>query len=71
MKKDPDQIHNVAADPEYADIKARLGKQLMTVLTEADDPRVTGDGETFEKPPFTDPEPERPKGKGKGKPAAH
>ena len=71
VKKDPDQIHNVAADPEYADIKARLGKQLMTVLTEADDPRVTGDGETFEKPPFTDPEPERPKGKGKGKPAAH
>jgi uncharacterized sulfatase len=25
------------------------------VLTDAGDPRVTGDGQTFERPPFTDP----------------
>ena len=66
VKKDPDQIHNVAADPEYADIKARLSQQLMDILVNAGDPRVTGDGLTFEKPPFTSPE-EKPRAKGKGK----
>jgi arylsulfatase A-like enzyme len=56
LKKDPDQIKNVADDPAYAAVKAKLGAQLMDVLTSAGDPRVIGDGETFEKPPFTGPE---------------
>ncbi|MDB6136975.1 MAG: betC 1 [Verrucomicrobiaceae bacterium] len=72
VRKDPDQIHNVAADPMYADARARLTRQLMDTLTAAGDPRVTGDGQTFEKPPFTDPEaPRQGKGKGKGRAAVH
>ena len=67
VRKDPDEMHNVAADPMYADTKTKLTQQLMDTLIAAGDPRVTGDGQTFEKPPFTDPEaPRAGKGKGKG-----
>jgi N-sulfoglucosamine sulfohydrolase len=53
FKDDPDQVHNVAADPEYQSIKAHLNLQLMTELRRAEDPRVTGDGSTFDRPPYT------------------
>lgn len=66
LKKDPDQIKNVAADPSYGEVKKALTATLMSILTEAGDPRVTGDGQTFEKPPFTAPD-DSPRGKGKGK----
>ena len=54
LRSDPDQITNVAADATYAAIKAELSQRLMQTLTEVGDPRVTGDGQTFERPPFTD-----------------
>jgi len=54
LRKDPDQILNVADDPGYADAKREMSARLMKILTEAADPRVTGDGKTFERPPFTD-----------------
>ena len=54
LRKDPDQIKNVADDPAYAKTKADLSAQLMKRLTDAKDPRVTGDGKTFDRPPFTD-----------------
>jgi uncharacterized sulfatase len=55
LRKDPDQVKNVAADPAYAKAKADLAAQLMQRLTAAQDPRVIGDGMTFERPPFTGP----------------
>lgn len=58
LRKDPHQINNVAADPAYAKTRAQLSAQLLKILTEADDPRVTGDGLTFERPPYTDPAPQ-------------
>ncbi|MCI0682515.1 MAG: sulfatase [Gemmataceae bacterium] len=54
IAKDPDQVHNVAADPAYAGAKKELATRLLGILTDAGDPRVTGDGQTFERPPFTD-----------------
>lgn len=57
LRKDPDQVRNVAADPAYAQVKAELAAALMGRLTDAADPRVTGDGQTFEKPPFAGPLP--------------
>ncbi len=57
LRQDPDQVKNVVAEPAYAAIKAGLAKRLMTTLTGAGDPRVTGDGTTFDRPPFTDTEP--------------
>ncbi len=58
LADDPDQIKNVAADPEYAElIEKTLHPQLMAELVKAGDPRVTSDdGEVpYEKPPFTEP----------------
>jgi N-sulfoglucosamine sulfohydrolase len=50
---DPDQINNVIDDPAYADARRQLSQRLMKVLTDSGDPRVTGDGSTFEKLPYT------------------
>jgi uncharacterized sulfatase len=55
VRKDPDQVNNVAADPAYAAARKEMGERLLRILTEAGDPRVVGDGETFERPPFTSP----------------
>jgi uncharacterized sulfatase len=67
LRQDPDQVRNLADDPAYASRKKPLASQLMKVLQDANDPRVTGDGQTFERSPFTDPQPEagaaRPKKK--------
>jgi N-sulfoglucosamine sulfohydrolase len=68
VRKDPYQIKNVANDPEYASQKKRLSERLMKLLIDAKDPRVTGDGKTFEQSPFTDAGPDPLEaGKGKGK----
>ena len=67
LRKDWDQIENVADNPEYAEVKQRLSGRLMKVLTETEDPRVTGDGMTFERPPFTDLVPSKPVKKPKAK----
>jgi uncharacterized sulfatase len=52
LAEDPDQVHNLAADPAHAGIKAQLRQQLFTELRRLEDPRVLGDGSTFDKPPF-------------------
>jgi arylsulfatase A-like enzyme len=57
LRKDPDQMHNLANDPAYAKQHEELAAQLMKVLKDHKDPRVMGDGSTFDKPPFTDVEP--------------
>ena len=54
LKQDPDQTKNRAADPAFAERKRELAGRLLQILTEAQDPRVTGDGQTFERSPFTD-----------------
>jgi uncharacterized sulfatase len=60
LRADPHQTKNVAADPKYSATKTELGAQLTKILKDAGDPRVTGDGRTFERPPFTDPSPQQP-----------
>jgi arylsulfatase A-like enzyme len=55
VRKDPDQVNNLAADPAYAAKKKELAAQLMQILRDAGDPRVVGAGDTFDKPPFSDP----------------
>ncbi|QNN25468.1 sulfatase [Planctomycetales bacterium ZRK34] len=52
LKKDPDQHHNVAADPAYAAVRKQLADQLMTYLRQTDDPRVVGGGEKLDKYPY-------------------
>ena len=67
LRSDPDEIVNVAGDPAYAETKRELSERLLEILTDARDPRVTGDGETFERSPFTDAEPPRPAPRRKAK----
>ena len=55
LEKDPDQIDNVAAEPEYADVLQELTDRLMRLLRETGDPRVIGDGTAFDRKPFVDP----------------
>ncbi|MEM8732682.1 MAG: sulfatase [Planctomycetota bacterium] len=51
---DADHLQNLATDPNYAEVKEELSSRLMKVLTSTGDPRVTGDGTTYDKSPFSD-----------------
>ena len=50
--EDPDCMHNLAADPEFAAIKATLRNELLEVLRSQDDPRLCGDPDVFDKYPY-------------------
>lgn len=52
LKVDFHQVYNVADEDRYADVKSDLSTRLMHILKETGDPRVTGDGSTYDKPPF-------------------
>ena len=43
MEKDPDQMHNLAKDPEFAAEKARLAYRLLRYLNLHNDPRMRGE----------------------------
>ncbi len=60
LRKDSFETHNVAGDPAYEQTRKELSGRLLSILKETGDPRVTGDGSTFDKPPYTDP-PRRPR----------
>jgi uncharacterized sulfatase len=57
VRQDPDQIHNLASDPAYSQQKQQLSDRLLKLLRDAGDPRIIGDGRTFDSPPFSDPVP--------------
>jgi N-sulfoglucosamine sulfohydrolase len=52
LKKDPDQLNNVAGKPEYAMIKSSLAADLLIELKATKDPRVLGRGDVFDKYPY-------------------
>ena len=43
---------NLADNPKYAAIKAELAGKLMDVLVAGEDPRIVGDGDEFDRPPY-------------------
>jgi len=53
IRKDPDCMNNLAANPEYAAIKKQLRKQMEAELTDQGDPRTLGQGEVFETYEYT------------------
>jgi arylsulfatase A-like enzyme len=55
LADDPDEIRNVAGDRQYEAVRKELNEQLMAELRRTGDPRVTGDGSYFEKPPLAGP----------------
>ncbi|QGJ68767.1 Heparan N-sulfatase [Planctomycetales bacterium 10988] len=48
MIEDPDCVNNLADEPEYKEIMAKLWAQLETELKAQGDPRVLGQGEIFD-----------------------
>jgi N-sulfoglucosamine sulfohydrolase len=63
---DPHQVKNLAADPKFADVRAKMRKQLLDELKRVEDPRVSADPK-FDKPPFVGPVTDDAAGKAKGK----
>lgn len=48
VRRDPGCLHNLASDPGFARVLARLRDRLTRYLTETGDPRMTGDGDVWE-----------------------
>ncbi len=53
LHADPDQVVNVATQPGYGQVRAELRTRLLRLLRENGDPRVLGDGATFDRMPYT------------------
>lgn len=66
LAKDPDATVNVAAEPAYAETKAKMAAELMEKLKAVGDPRVTADPVPFENAPFISDTKTGVQGKGKG-----
>jgi arylsulfatase A-like enzyme len=49
LRKDPHELHNVAADPAYADAVKDLDARLMAELKATGDPRASGAGDEFDR----------------------
>lgn len=52
LRADPDQVKNLARLPEYQAQRDKMFKQLMRVLVETEDPRIFGEGDAFDRPPY-------------------
>ncbi len=52
VSDDPDQLRNLADDPAFGRIRKSMHDRLLSELERLGDPRVTGDGKTYERPPF-------------------
>jgi arylsulfatase A-like enzyme len=55
LKSDPHQVHNVAANPQYAKVRGELDSRLMNELSRTGDPRLVDNGKFFETPPMAGP----------------
>jgi N-sulfoglucosamine sulfohydrolase len=51
---DSDCIKNLAGDPGFNSVKQKLWEQLENELREQEDPRILGNGDIFDKYPFSD-----------------
>lgn len=52
LETDPDMTHNIIDQHLFSSVRKELSQQLMKELKETGDPRVTGDGSTFDKAPY-------------------
>jgi arylsulfatase A-like enzyme len=52
LEKDPDQLHNVAFDSGYEQVKAELSARLMAELNASGDPRAAGETVLFDEYPY-------------------
>jgi N-sulfoglucosamine sulfohydrolase len=54
VKRDPDCLNNLAADPQHQALKQQLSEQMAAELKAQDDPRMFGKGNIFEEYPYAD-----------------
>jgi uncharacterized sulfatase len=54
LRTDPHCINNLASSSSHEQQKQALAEKLLTILRESGDPRVIGEGTTFDLPPFSD-----------------
>jgi uncharacterized sulfatase len=65
LRRDPEQIHNVAGSAEYAGILQAHSERLIRILRESGDPRVMTEPCVFDLPPYAgQPEPAGNGGRG-------
>ncbi|HUT10632.1 MAG TPA: heparan N-sulfatase, partial [Thermoguttaceae bacterium] len=62
LTKDPDQLENVADDPQYPEARGKLAGQLTELLRASGDPRIVGGGEQFDRYPYLGGTPKYPGG---------
>lgn len=55
LREDFDQMTNIAEKPEHQAVKKELSGKLMKLLSESGDPRVVGEGDAFDRPPYWKP----------------
>ena len=55
LAKDPYQMNNVVSDPSMAEIKKELRDLLETHLKQTGDPRMSGQGDAFDRYPYYGP----------------
>ncbi|QDV72759.1 Arylsulfatase [Planctomycetes bacterium K2D] len=58
VTEDPDQMHNLADDPAHRETLEALRDQLFDELRRGEDPRVVGEGEAFDEPPYAPDDPD-------------
>ncbi len=59
-RKDPDQLNNIASDPNFLEVKNRLAERLTNTLRTSGDPRVLGEGDQFDQYPYYGGAPKHP-----------
>ncbi len=52
VQKDPHQMHNLAGEAEHDAVRRDLREKLFAELRENNDPRVAGEGDAFDRPPY-------------------
>ncbi len=52
LRKDPDQLNNVASAPDYAAVQKELASALQAELMLTGDPRTLGTGDVFDRYPY-------------------
>jgi arylsulfatase A-like enzyme len=52
LRNDVDQVTNLAGRPEHEVVRRDLHDRLMMILTDTGDPRVVGEGDAFDRPPY-------------------
>jgi N-sulfoglucosamine sulfohydrolase len=58
VTEDPDQMHNLAEEPAYRETLEALRRRLFEELRKGEDPRVVGEGDAFDKPPYAPNDPD-------------